>query len=273
MHALLAREPGRAKILIGVAGAMLCLIMSRSETSIIASALAVLAIALMTRTSVSRRHMRFLTGGLVALILLYSMAMLRIFPGLDILLAPIPMITGKDLTFSNRAQIWALVVEHIHYRPLLGSGYGAFWVPNMPTPDQEVFFVMQRLNGLYPGSSHNGYLQVLNDLGAVGLVILLGYVIVFFRQSIRLYATDRTQGALFVGLLLQQATINLQEPNWLNAILVDFVPMSIATVCVARALLEAKSTPRSPTPVVKRGAYRRPGSGLRLPTLNRSRNG
>jgi exopolysaccharide production protein ExoQ len=267
-HALLAKEPGRVKAFIGASAAMLCLIMSRSETSTIASVLAAIAMVLMTRTPGSmRRQMPFLTTGLVMLILLYSVAMLNVVPGLQILLAPIPMITGKDLTFSNRAQIWAVVVEHIRYRPLLGSGYGAFWLTNAPTPDKESYFVIQRLSGFYPGSSHNGYLQILNDLGAVGLIFLLGYVMVFLRQSVRLYATDRTQGALFVGLLLQQATLNLQEPNWLNAIIVDFVPMSIATACLARALLEAKSRTNPTGQGMARGARWLP----RPPALQRRR--
>jgi di/tricarboxylate transporter len=80
----------------------------------------------------------------------------------------------------------------------------------------------------------------LNDLGAVGLILLLGYLALFFRDSIRLYAIDRSQGALFLGLLLQQATINLSEPLWFNVLLVDFVIMSIATTCLARSLLESR---------------------------------
>jgi O-antigen ligase len=216
--------------------------MSRSDTSIMATALTVLALLLLMRTPRSmRRLIPLLASGLIALILLYSMAMLKFIPGLEIILAPIPMITGKDLTFSHRAEIWAVVVDHVRLRPILGSGYGAYWVPGLPTPDMESYEVLRALNGLYPGSSHNGYLQILNDLGLVGLLCLIGYVVVFFRQSLRLYAIDATQGALFFGLLLQQATINLSEPDWLNVLNVDFIPLSIATTCLARALLDAKS--------------------------------
>jgi exopolysaccharide production protein ExoQ len=196
---------------------------------------------------------------------------LKVVPGLDIILAPIPMITGKDLTFSNRSEIWALVVEHFRLRPWLGSGYSAYWAIGTPTPDMESYAVLVPLLSFYPGSSHNGYLQILNDLGAVGLFCLLGYIIVYFRQSLRLYATDRSQGALYLALLLQQATINLSEPLWLNVLMVDFVIMSFATTCLARARLEEQSSrgagakrPGATVSSVQRDALDRPPDVRRL---------
>jgi O-antigen ligase len=248
LHAWLSRETGRLGALFGAAVGGACLILSRSQTSIMATVLTAAALLLLMRTPGSmRRSVPYLATGLIILILVYSMAMLRVIPGLEVLLSPIPMITGKDLTFSGRAEIWAVVVDHIKLRPVLGSGYAAYWTMGIPTPDMESYSVIAPLHGFYPGSCHNGYLQVLNDLGAVGLVILLGYLMVYFRQSIRLYAIDRTQGALFLALLLQQATINLSEPLWLNALLFEFVFMSLATTCMARALLEtdAGGRPRS----------------------------
>ena len=246
VHAWITKDTGRIRALFGAGTALLCLVMTRSQTSLIASTLAVAAIFLMLRGSNSkRRHAPLIIGVIAGILILFAMAMLKVVPGLEIILEPIPWITGKDLTFSNRAQIWAVVSEHIQHRPLLGSGYGAFWLPTLPTPDKDSYFILGRLNGLYPGSSHNGYLQVLNDLGFVGLIFLLSYILVFFRQSLRLYAIDPAQGALFIGLLVQQAVINMEEPDWLNSIIVDFVPMSVATICLARALLEAKSRTQS----------------------------
>ena len=244
-HAWLTRETNRALALLGMAAATACLILSRSSTSIITTMLTVLTLLLLVRAPTSlRKSIPYLTSGLVIVILLYSLAMLKVVPGLEILVAPIPAITGKDLTFSNRANIWAAVVDHVKIRPLLGSGYSAYWTMGTPTPDMESFSIRSKLEGFYPGSSHNGYLQVLNDLGAVGLCCLLGYLYVFVRDSIRLYRIDRSQGALFLVLFLQQTTVNLTEPLWLNVLLVDFVLMLMATTCLARSLLEAKTQGR-----------------------------
>ena len=246
-HAWLSRETGRVWAILGAFIAAVCLVKSRSSTSTIATFLSVTALVILMRTPGSmRRSVKFLSTALILTTLLYSLAMLKIVPGLDIILAPIPMITGKSLTFSNRADIWAAVLDHVRLRPLLGSGYSAYWSVVPPTPYMESYSVISRLNGFYPGSAHNGYLQILNDLGIVGLLFLLGYVGIYFRQSMRLYSINRSQGALFLGVLFQQATINLSEPLWLNVLLTDFAVMSIATTCIARALLEARSraTPR-----------------------------
>jgi len=239
IHAWLTNETRAIKAFLGAGGALLCLIMSRSQTSLIASIIAAVAMVLLLRGSPTmRRRAPLIVSVFAGILMLFALAMLNVIPGLRVILEPIPLITGKTLTFSNRAQIWAVVMEHVRLRPLLGSGYGAFWLPNLPTPDKDSYFVLARLNGLYPGSSHNGYLQVLNDLGFVGLSVLLGYIFIYFRQSLRLYYADAAQGALYIGILLQQTTINTEEPNWLNSIMLDFVPMSLGTLFLARALSE-----------------------------------
>jgi exopolysaccharide production protein ExoQ len=259
-HAWLTRETNRASALFGMCIAVTCLILSRSSTSSMATVLSLLTLLMLVRTPTSmRRAMPYLASGLVILILLYSLAMLKVVPGLEMLLAPIPMLTGKDLTFSNRAEIWAAVVNHVKIRPLLGSGYSAYWIQGTPTPDMEAYAIKSQLQGFYPGSAHNGYLQILNDLGAVGLFCLLGYLFVYVRQSIRLYRIDRTQGALFLALFLQQATINLTEPFWLNVLRADFVLMLLATTCLARSLLDAtvnvRRVPNSSVPRMRTQNY------------------
>jgi exopolysaccharide production protein ExoQ len=273
-HAFLSKETNRILAFGGIAVSATCLIFSRSQTSITASIVTVMALVLLLRTPGSmRRFVPYLTSGLILLILLYSLAMLKVVPGLDILLAPIPMVTGKDLTFSNRSEIWAAVVQHIQLRPLLGSGYSAYWTMGIPTPDMESYAIKSQLQGFYPGSAHNGYLQVLNDLGVVGLFCLLGYLYVYVRQSMRLYRVDRSQGALYLGLFLQQATINLSEPLWLNVLLIDFILMSMATMCLARSLIEIEAqTGRTGKSSPPGGKMRRP-AGSPLRSRPRSLNG
>jgi len=243
VHAWLSRETKRLYAVLGMLIAATCLVLSRSSTSMITTVLAVLTMLLLMRTpTVLRRSIPYLTSALVVLVLLVSLAMLKVVPGLEVLLAPIPAITGKDLTFSNRANIWAAVVDHVQLRPWLGSGYSAYWVMGSnPTPDAESYAIKSKLEGFYPGSAHNGYLQALNDLGAVGLCCLLAFSYVFVRDSIRLYRIDRSQGALFLVFFLQQTTLNLTEPVWLNVLLVECLLVTMATTCLARALAEAKT--------------------------------
>jgi exopolysaccharide production protein ExoQ len=186
-------------------------------------------------------------------LLVYSLALLQVIPGISKLLGPVGMITGKDMSFTGRIDIWNIMSDEIALHPILGAGYGAYWSGPVPgTPSYE--FV--RLLSFYPASAHNGYLEILNELGAVGLLVLLGFLAVFIAQCLRLLPLDRAQAALFLALLLQQAVTNLSESRWLNVQSVDFVIMTLATAALARALLDqrlrhaagAASMPRSPLP-------------------------
>jgi O-antigen ligase len=159
-------------------------------------------------------------------------------PGLSLLLEPIAAITGKDTTFSNRSTIWEIIKEHIQLHPFLGTGYGAYWVG--PVPSSPSYTFLGRMF-FYPSESHNGYLEIVNDLGFVGMIVLFGYLIVYVRQSLQLMRFDRAQGALFLSLFFEQAIMNLSESTWLvvnSAFL--FTIMTLATFALARSLLQLK---------------------------------
>jgi len=182
-----------------------------------------------------QRYMPYLVGLFMSALVGYSLVVLNIVPGLSILMSPISAITGKDMSFTGRTEIWDIVSDHIKLQPLFGSGYGAYWTG--PAPESPSYEFVRLLN-FYPGSAHNGYLEMLNDLGALGLLVLFAYLISFVRQSLRLLHKDRLQASLFLALFLQQAIVNLSESRWLSVFSVDFVIMTLATAALARALLE-----------------------------------
>jgi O-antigen ligase len=169
------------------------------------------------------------------LVVTYSMAVLKLVPGLELLLQPIAMITGKDLTFSGRSLIWDVIRQHISFAPLLGTGFGAYWAgPTfLLSPSQEVARVMY----IYPYQAHNGYLDVINDLGYVGLLVLIGYMIVFMRQSLQLFRIDRHQGALYLAMFFMVAISNLSQSIWFT-FNVEFIVMTFATLALGRTMLE-----------------------------------
>jgi exopolysaccharide production protein ExoQ len=237
-HAWLNREVKLRYVLLGIAIAAICLIKSKSDTSLITALAAMVIMTLMMRAPLSIRPYRPLLISVAAIILLiYALTILRIIPGSNTLLAPIMALTGKDMSFSGRSDIWAIVSAHIDLHPILGTGYAAYWDPQ-PVPGHDSFVFPALLQGFYPGSSHNGYLEVMNDLGWVGLILLLGFIFVYMRQSIQLMAIDTGQGALYIGLFFQQAITNLSESHWFDVTSVDFVFMMLATMAMARSLLE-----------------------------------
>ncbi len=244
MHAWLNGESRWWWTVLGIAVAGTCLLESRSSTSIVAAAFSILLLLTLLRSPPGlRRYLPYLIVLFVGALLLYSLAVLNLVPGSGLLLSPITMLTGKDQTFSGRTAIWNIMREHIALRPILGSGYGAYWVQVPNSPSMEM---LRRLY-FYPTEGHNGYLDVVNDLGAVGGLCLLGYLVTFLRQGLRLLAALRPQGVLYLTLLFEQLIANLSESRWFNTLCCEFVIMTIATIAMGRTLLDrqTQSQPQS----------------------------
>lgn len=233
LHAWLSGEANKMLSLVGMAVSVICVVESRSSTSIMAAAFAAVLLLMLLRSPPGlRRYLPYLIGAFVLLLLTYSLAVLNLLPGSGTLLSPITAITGKDLTFSGRTAIWEIINRNIALHPLLGSGYGAYWVQQPGSPSMEhlarLFF--------YPTESHNGYLDVINDLGYIGGILLVGYLITYVRQGLRIFRVYRTQGALFLAVIFEQFIANLSEARWWNCLTNEFVILTIATLAMASVL-------------------------------------
>jgi exopolysaccharide production protein ExoQ len=252
LHAWFAKETTTVRAVLGGGISALCLILSRSSTSLLATSFAVFLLLLLFRSPTNwRRLMPYVVGLFCTVVLLYSVAVLNLIPGLDVILEPISLITGKDTTFSGRTDVWKIMNEQIVQHPLLGDGYGAFWRGAIPgTPSYEF---VKRIY-VYPSEAHNGYLDVVNDLGFLGGFCLLAYLFVFVRQSMRLLRINRSQGALYLSLLFLCLVGNLSESLWFSVATVNFAVMSLATLALARVLLQhdmESAFPRGNAPQVR----------------------
>ena len=85
--------------------------------------------------------------------------------------------TGRNLTLTGRTGVWAIVIEKIMARPLLGYGYGAFW-----TTEGEA--VQQYVGTWAPHHAHDGYLNVCLDLGVVGISMILVVILAGWWRGI-----------------------------------------------------------------------------------------
>jgi len=237
-HAWLTREVRFLPALAGGAVAATCLVLSRSSTSLAAAVFVMVFLVVLLRSPHGLRpYVPYLVAMLIATFLIYALAILNLIPGQGTLMAPITAFTGKDMSLTGRAEIWAVLAEHIRYRPFLGTGYAAYWTAG-PVAGTESYAFVWRMGSFYPGSAHNGYLEIVNDLGWTGLVCLIAYIIMYARQSLQLLGIDRNQGALYLALLFQQVITNLSETHWFSVLSVDFVIMTLATMALARGLLE-----------------------------------
>lgn len=241
MHGFIAGESKPWKAIAGAVLGWTCLWLSKSATSLLATVFASGLMLMLLRTSPAiRRYTPYLVTVFGCLVIAYALAVLQLVPGLaTILLGPITAITGKDMTFSNRAMIWDIIKEHIQLHPLLGTGYGAYWTGATPSSPSYIF--LSRMY-FWPSEAHNGYLDVVNDLGFVGLILLLAYLMAYVRQSLQLFKIDRPQGALYLAIFFQQAMTNLSESCWFSPMgILPIVMTTLATCTLARALLDQQN--------------------------------
>lgn len=268
LHGWVSRQVKPILGMLGVGAGVACLIGSRSQTSIMAAVFAAMFLLLLLRPpGTMKRSMPYIVTAFAAAILIYALAVLRLVPGLESILEPIQMFTGKDLTFSGRTRIWQLLSDHIRLNPWLGSGYGAYWIgedhPESPS------YGMIAILYFYPTEGHNGYLDVINDLGAAGGVCLFAYFVRYIRDGLRLMRSDRAQSALYLTLIFRGFLADMSESHWFNALSFDFAIMTLATAALARSLLQIKLdkaaglAPASPNSAARGGAARRYRLGAR----------
>ena len=90
---------------------------------------------------------------------------------------------GKDLTLTGRTIIWQFSMESIDKKPLLGYGYGAFWIGELNSETYKVSTMLKQ----EIAHAHNFLLDLLLELGVVGASL---FVISFMKNihySIRLF--------------------------------------------------------------------------------------
>jgi O-antigen ligase len=239
-HCALTGEVKAVWAILGGAVAASCLWLSRSSTAMVATlfVLAFLLIALRSPLAL-RRYLPQMVAVMVVTLLLYALAILDLVPGLGALLAPISALSDKSTSLTGRTEIWKILGEHIALRPMLGSGYGAYWASGAFAGTESFAFIRQ-MNGFYPGSAHNGYLEVVNDLGWAGLACLIAYLVCHVRQSLQLLKVSPNQGVLYLAIFFQQLITNISESHWFSVLSIDFVFMTLASTALARGLLEVR---------------------------------
>jgi exopolysaccharide production protein ExoQ len=97
---------------------------------------------------------------------------------------------GKDVTLTGRTEIWSAVLDSIAKRPLIGYGYQAFWLGLQGESYRVILAVSWVL-----AQAQNGFLDVMLEMGVVGLTIVLLVFGFAFRDGVvcLLQSRDQTQ--------------------------------------------------------------------------------
>jgi O-antigen ligase len=100
---------------------------------------------------------------------------------------------GKNSSLSGRTDIWSMVWDKFVQRPWVGYGYSAFWMGKDGKQSAEIW---EALHWAVP-HSHNGFLDVLVQVGAVGMAIFVVGYVVFFYKALRCARASKTILGLF----------------------------------------------------------------------------
>ncbi len=166
----------------------LCLIaiaFSRAATSYLLTAIYIVYFVVIKTLHKFRKKDYFVLC--ILLLGVLSVAAVMIVATPDLLLS----LLGKDASLTGRTGIWSAVIESIEKRPLLGYGYQAFWLALSGESYRVILAVSWVL-----AQAQSGFLDVMLEMGAVGLAIV---VLVFgfaFRDGVACLLRSREQTQL-----------------------------------------------------------------------------
>jgi O-antigen ligase len=155
---------------LAVAGALVLL--SRSLTAVVT---ALLLVGLLRFYRMLNRSLGAATLTAIGFLLLTGIPAIWIASEADTILRA----AGRDITLSGRTVLWGFVLESIRQQPWIGYGFSAFWTE----ANSAATFIITEIRWSTP-HAHNGFLDLLLELGAVGLTIfLIGFGVALARAG------------------------------------------------------------------------------------------
>jgi exopolysaccharide production protein ExoQ len=157
---------------------------------------------------------------------------------------------------TGRTQIWAALVKAFVDRPWFGIGYGSFWDlgPQGPIYTYATSWVATMSQG------HNGYLDLLVQIGTVGTLIVLFATLVWPTQRL-LRGGDHPARALAAALIVFCLGHNFSESGLFDRDSLSQV-LLLTAIALLWAVTAAGSVPGRPNDDV---ATPKPGDRVRSP--------
>ncbi len=239
------RYPGKRRTLsvLIMAVSVVLVFMSDSKTAL---GLAFVAPLLATLTLIIRKVIR-LSPALILMSIPVCFAVLSRVSNFS--MGRISYMLYGDSTITGRTIIWDFVQHEIDSRSLLGWGYQSFWlVPGSPSAAAPGWVKMMP-------NAHNGYYDTMLEMGHVGLVLLILFIIATLHATGRVADRDPRRAWLVLSLALYIILFNFLESLWMRGfefLWVVFVILAAEIGRHGRAVPPKRAADRSSGP--------RPGS-------------
>jgi exopolysaccharide production protein ExoQ len=167
------------------------------------------------KRSVDQAKRRILSGT-IALMLLMPVAYF-VFEVFDT--TPVGLVleaTGRDMTFTGRTGLWKDIINDAAKTPVLGVGFGAFWVGHIGYELYPLDNWSRVTPGWRPGEGHDGYIDVYVELGLIGLALTIVVIGCAFVGALDDLRSNFELGTLRLTLLLSIILNNVTESSLLK---------------------------------------------------------
>jgi exopolysaccharide production protein ExoQ len=150
---------------------------------------------------------------------------------------PIEYFFHKSVDLTGRTEIWQLVLLEINQHPWFGIGYGAFWLGE-GSASQYIIDIMHWV----PLQSHNGYIDIWNELGFAGLGLFAGVVVFHIYNLIRFIKIDREDAAIHWILFIFILISNISESELFRGVSFQNILFIVSSVAVSSRLTMHRMT-------------------------------
>lgn len=113
----------------------------------------------------------------------------------------IPGYFGKDMTLSGRVDIWGFAWNDIEKKIFLGYGFATYWI--MGSSRLQIF--ASYFEGFMVNEAHNGYLEIILQLGVIGFIFFLFPIIAY------IYWMFKVNSNLAILIFVSIMTLNYTE--------------------------------------------------------------
>ena len=147
-------------------------------------------------------------------------------------------VNDKDVTLSGRTVLWDTLWDFIRQKPWLGYGYGSFF-----SGEAREANLLWQVHDWKPVHSHNGYIQLLVNVGFIGLLVFIfGFVGCLFNSLWRYLLTKDLKMLWIFSFLMYNVFLNFTEVSF-------FTGSNIWIISLA-SIYSMKITTKSKTPRV-----------------------
>lgn len=152
-------------------------------------------------------------------------------PSWSEVIGPFAAFFGKSTDLTGRTVVWDHLYGEIMKHPFFGIGWGSFWLG----PGSASQSIIDKLPWI-PYQAHNGYLDILNELGFIGGLLFVLFLFYHCIQLFQLMVLDRHDAAFHCTFLVIILFSNFSESTLYKAVALQHILLIISSVVVSSRL-------------------------------------